>query len=56
MIIWMNWVRNKYFFMGNIQFGGGIFSVPETSMFLGLPRGKVHRWLDEVWNTRIKNQ
>ncbi len=37
----------------SIQFGSGVFSIQETSLFLGLSNPKVKRWLDEIWNTRI---
>ena len=37
----------------SVQFGSGVFSIQETSLFLGLSNPKVKRWLDEIWNTRI---
>lgn len=39
--------------MENLQFGTGVFSIPETSLFLGLPDYKVRRWLNEIWNIQI---
>ena len=41
--------------MGALQFGSGIFSIPEASLFLGLPGYKVRRWLNEIWNEKINN-
>lgn len=36
-------------------FGSGIYTTPEVAKILGLPRGKVRRWLKDYWTTKFSN-
>ncbi len=36
-------------------FGSGIYTTPEVAKILGLPRGKVRRWLKDYWNAKFAN-
>lgn len=37
----------------NHKLGAGIYTVPDVAFILGLPAGKVRRWLNEFWDSRL---
>jgi uncharacterized protein (DUF433 family) len=37
----------------NRELGKGIYSIPDAAFILGLPQGKVRRWMKEFWDLRL---
>jgi uncharacterized protein (DUF433 family) len=40
-------------FKSNSKLGDGIYSIRDLAFILRLPAGKVHRWMNEFWDTRL---
>lgn len=39
----------------NHELGTGIYSIPDVAFILGLPKGKVRRWMKEFWDGKLGN-
>lgn len=37
----------------DIKLGNGIYSIPDLSLILRLPKGKIRNWLNEYWDVRL---
>lgn len=40
-------------FENNIKLGTGIYSIPDLSFILQLPKHKVRRWMNDFWDSRL---